>query len=707
MASSESLLPASWPSTDSVDQLTTSSNAPSQASSPWLSSSLAASPARGLGMHPVAVKSGPGTQSHADSKRSSLTTTTGWEPQDDPGQREYQASRRHTSGDANQVSRESHPVAGPENLPHPKSISSLRSHQRSMLQECFSDCSSSVYSGPSSTARGIGDIDFIRGDSGSPAGSGAPFQTATRLKTPSTYQTPDGATITFPLYAAHQLVCFSNPEDTQAVFGELLDLTARGEISDEWIMGLVLYPPFLKAVFRLVDTVVPTTKVLQPKSVCARVLEALLTKFSTRFILQQVLGPSLDMDGAVGMRYLIRRGRLKAEKTQSIIRGEDVTVIKVVRHAHKIMHATGLMSAASVQAILLVESMLHEIASLEQIHEPEIRQFVRGVIILLKNKALRRPGEQPKTDAARRVAALHLISTLLRTYKRLMDRLDEEWETPIMPQDDWLLQDLGVSDVFEYLRDEAGDSMVRCMALRVIRDFAIVDAEGVSLWRSLKDVISICVDVLLWKAEWQVGQDDKAKSLEIVKFNPPDDAYQIISRGLPELTTAAMAEGLMVDERGLLVEPLLYLIVEYSKSRDGSWPSVLSILIQSGLFHLLQEILLEPFGLEGDSHYRSACRVKADACICLTRCLEQMQAKDMKAVPADMGETLENLSLNADTPTNVRDFAMNALDALNDNAVRSIIQSRRAGSRQRPTVDSTPISPRHDTPHLGCDHASD
>lgn len=384
-----------------------------------------------------------------------------------------------------------------------------------MLQECFSDCSSSVYSGPSSTARGIGDIDFIRGDSDSPVTNDAPFQTASRLKATSTYQTPDGATIIFPLYAAHQLVCFSNPEDTQAVLGDLLDLTARGEISDEWIVGLVLYPPFLKAVIRLIDTVVPTTKVLQPKSVCARILEALLTRFSTYFILQKVLGPSLDMDGAVGMRYLIRRGRLKAEKTQSIIREEDVTVIKVVQHAHNIMHATGLMSAASVQAILLVESAVHEIASLEQIHEREIRRFVRDVIILLKNKALRRPGEQPKTDAARRVAALHLISTLLRTYKRLMDRLDEEWEAPIVPQDDWLLQDLGVSDVFEYLRDEAGDPLVRCMALRVIRDFAVVDAESVSLWRSLKGVICICVDVLLWKTEWQVGQDDKAVSASV------------------------------------------------------------------------------------------------------------------------------------------------------------------------------------------------
>lgn len=127
-----------------------------------------------------------------------------------------------------------------------------------------------------------------------------------------------------------------------------------------------------------------------------------------------------------------------------------------------------------------------------------------------------------------------------------------------------------------------------------------------------------------------------------------------------------MAQGFMADERGSLVEPLLCLIVEYSKSRDGSWSSMLSILIESGLIYILLEILREPLGLEGDPCYRSACRVKADACICLTRCFEQMKAKHMKVVPADLGGTLENLSLNAHLPANLRDFAMNALDALNE-----------------------------------------
>ncbi|KIO25130.1 hypothetical protein M407DRAFT_25563, partial [Tulasnella calospora MUT 4182] len=183
-------------------------------------------------------------------KRSNLVATAEWEPQNDLTRREYQAPRRRISGGANQVPFDTYSVAEPESHPHSTSISSLRSHQKSMLQECFSDCSSSVYSGTSSTARGIGDVEFA-----APAANDAPFQTASRLKTTATYHTPDGATITFPLYAAHQLVCFSNPEDTQAVLGELLDLTARGEISDEWITGLVLYPPFLKAVFRLMDTV--------------------------------------------------------------------------------------------------------------------------------------------------------------------------------------------------------------------------------------------------------------------------------------------------------------------------------------------------------------------------------------------------------------------------------------------------------------------
>ncbi|KIO23475.1 hypothetical protein M407DRAFT_27080 [Tulasnella calospora MUT 4182] len=320
---------------------------------------------------------------------------------------------------------------------------------------------------------------------------------------------------------------------------------------------------------------------------------------------------------------------------------------------------------------------------------------------------MRRPGERPNADPARRAAALHLVSTLLRTYKRLMERLDEEWEAPSMPQDDWLLQDLGVPDVFEYLRDESGDPMVRCMALRVIRDFAVVDVDAVALWESLADIVGVCVDVLLWKTEWQRGQADKAKPIEIVKFNPLDDAYQIFSFSPPELAVAVISQAFTVDERHTLVEPLLHLVVDHSKSQDGSWASVLSILIESGLFRFLQEILLEPFGPEGDFYRRSAYRAKADVCICLTRCLEQMKTKDMKSVPADMGETLENLARNGDLPVNLRDFAMNALDALNDNIVPSLVQSRRARSYVYPTVDSTPTSPRPDCAPIGSDNASD
>lgn len=161
-----------------------------------------------------------------------------------------------------------------------------------MLQECFSDGSSSVHRIQSSTsARGIiGDMKSLPEKIGNPTDTDAMFQTAARLKATPIYRTADGAMVRFPQYAAHQLLYFTNPEEIQVVLRDLLDLTAAREVNDEWIVGLVWHLPLLKALFRLADTVVPVTKLLSSKSVCALVLEVLLTKFAARYILFQVAG---------------------------------------------------------------------------------------------------------------------------------------------------------------------------------------------------------------------------------------------------------------------------------------------------------------------------------------------------------------------------------------------------------------------------------
>ncbi|KIO23476.1 hypothetical protein M407DRAFT_27081 [Tulasnella calospora MUT 4182] len=532
MASNESQPPAHSRSTGNTNRLATS-NAPPRTvgwadlSGPSLPSPLPPRPDWALGLKQMAVYSSAGPKLHAGVKPFNPVVTTGSNRQHDLTR---EAVPRRVIVDLNPAQENTHPAHEPENYFRSKSVFSLGSRHKSMLQECFSDCSSSVYSGQSSSAPGIGDTESITEKSDNPPESDALFQTAARLKTTPTYRAADGAIIRFPQYAAHQLICFSDPEEIQAVLRDLLDLTVNREISDEWIMGLVWHPPLLKAVFRLVDTVVPVTKLLSTRSVGARVLEALLARFPARFILSQLAGRNLDVHGTVGIRYLIRRSRSTAATTAPSVRVEEfLRAAGAVHHAYKIIEATGLMPAASVQAIRLVECALHGITSLEELHEEATRNFVKAIIVLVKNKNIRRPGERPEVDPARRVAALHLISTLLRTYKRLMERLDEEWETSSMPHEDWLLQDLGVSDVLAYLGDESADPMVRCMALRVIRDFAVVDVDAVALWESLGDIVGISVDVLLWNTEWHQGHHGEAKSLEIVKFNPLDDAYQIIA----------------------------------------------------------------------------------------------------------------------------------------------------------------------------------
>ncbi|KAG8926556.1 hypothetical protein FRC01_008702 [Tulasnella sp. 417] len=631
------------------------------------------------GLKPIAANNCAGTKPGAGAKPFTPMITIGSNRQLAPLRWLADATQPQVSGDLNQVPGNTHAAHNSKNHPRFGKVSSLGPRHKSMLQECFSDCSSSNLSRHSS----------LSSNRGNPIESETLFQTAARLKATPTYRTADGATIRFPQYAAHQLICFSDPEEIQAVLGDLLDFTVKRQISDEWITGMVLYPPLLKAVFRVMDAVVPITKLLLPKSVCARVLESLLTKFPARFILSQLAGRSLDIHGAVGIRYIIRRSRSTAGTLKTPPGEEFLVAAGAIHHAYGIIQETGLMPAASVQVIRLVECALHGITSLEQLHVESTREFVKATIRLLKRKIIRRPGEKPEVDPARRVAALHLISTILRTYKRLMESRDEEWDTPGMSPDDWLLQDLSVYDVYDYLRAESADQMVRCMALRVIRDFAVVDIDAVASWGPLGDIVGICVDVLLWKTDWQQGHTGEAKSLEIVKFNPLDDAYCIIALSPPQLTIAAMSKALT----------------------DKHWPSVLSMLLQSGLFSFLQNVLEEPFTTEGDSFCRSTCRTKTDACICLTRCLEQVTAKDMKMLPTSTCKTLKNLAQNEDLPLNLREVAVNGTHALNDTLGPLIVHLRsalpRRDSSPNSTTDSTSTSPRPNSNFTGSDQASD
>ncbi|KAG8957493.1 hypothetical protein FRC00_003896 [Tulasnella sp. 408] len=327
---------------------------------------------------------------------------------------------------------------------------------------------------------------------------------------------------------------------------------------------------------------------------------------------------------------------------------------------------SGADSVASIHAFRLVEATLSRIPTLDDMQQAPLRYVAQSITHLLKNKDLRRQGERPGVDAARRGAAMQLMSAILRSYKRLVERAEAESEVPEMSEKAWLLQDITVSDIVQYLQDDETDSMVRCMALRVIHDFASVYLDEVPQWEQLEDVVDTCAEVMLRKTTWQQDHELKAKSLDLVGFSPHDDAYQVLSFVPTELAVRSVSKALAVDNKVKVLEPLLALIVDHSALKDGYWPFMLSILIHGGCLSLFHDIINQPVPPEEDADDQTACRAKSDACIGLKSCFEQMRARDMKAVPSDLSLTLEKLSNDDGMTSFVRSSASAALMALNE-----------------------------------------
>lgn len=268
-----------------------------------------------------------------------------------------------------------------------------------------------------------------------------------------------------------------------------------------------------------------------------------------------------------------------------------------------------------------------------------------------------------------------------------------------MPKEEWILQKLGISDIVPYLHDANGHPLVRCMALRVLRDFADVDVDEVSRWDKLEDTLKICADVLFWKTKWQHGHEAASKSLGIAKFRPHDDAYQVIASSPPQLVIPILTKGLKADDKSSLLEPLISLIVDHSTLKDKYWPFMLSILLHGNCLSLFHEILLRPIPPEKDFRFRASCRAKAEACVGLTRCFEQMRAKDIKTIPSNVGLTLAKLANDEKLPVNLRGGANDALGALKENILPSLQVEIPQPVPRTPSsrLDSTPRSPQPDS----------
>lgn len=129
---------------------------------------------------------------------------------------------------------------------------------------------------------------------------------------------------------------------------------------------------------------------------------------------------------------------------------------------------------------------------------------------------------------------------------------------------------------------------------------------------------------------------------------------------------SALTKALSTFERSSLVEPLISLIVDHSKLKDKYWPLIISILLHSGCLSVFHQILRDPLPLENDVRYRRLCRAKTDSCIGLTRCFEQMRAKDVKTIPFDIEATLIRLYNDEKLPVSMRGRAWDTLGALKE-----------------------------------------
>ncbi|KAG8919908.1 hypothetical protein FRC01_001041 [Tulasnella sp. 417] len=534
------------------------------------------------------------------------------------------------------------------------------------------------------------------------------FDGRSRLKaTPATWTDQDGAEVKFPSLIAWHLTKTCNPQDAENALSDLLHATAKEELDQSWIQSLRSSESLLFGLFKLADMVTPVESLLNPKSPCAKVIDLLLKEYNVDDILTQV--HRSDMGGATALRYLICKARSVGSPAGESYdtKPKNLWVPEIaVQHARRIADWSGVDSLSMIPAIRLVESALASVHTLDRLQQPVYRTFLEAVIQLIKHKELVRPGKRPEAEPARRIAALHLVSSTLRKYKSILDRLEDETDTPTTPDQEWILQDLGISDIVPYLRHEDSHPLVRCMALRVLRDFANADADQVPRWEQLEDILTICVDVLLWQTKWQHGHEDTSKSIDIAKFCPHDDAYRVIILSPAELVIPILSRSLKAVDNIALLEPLMSLIVDHSRLKDKYWPFMLSMLFHSGCLSVFHGILLRQLPEETDLAYRTTCRAKAEACIGLTRCFEQMRAKDVKLVPSNIASTLTKLANNEKLPSTLRGRASDAFGTLRENVVtsheiRSQVLTHLDYSAAQSSNSNSASSMKHQSKHTG------
>lgn len=107
------------------------------------------------------------------------------------------------------------------------------------------------------------------------------------------------------------------------------------------------------------------------------------------------------------------------------------------------------------------------------------------------------------------------------------------------------------------------------------------------------------------------------------------------------------------------------LIVDHSKEGDRHWPAMLSNLIHGGITDYFIGVALLSVPDQRHPKYRDICRVKVDALTGLARCFEQILARDIACVRADVAEILGGLIDDENMPMLVQATAAWAIQVWN------------------------------------------
>ncbi|KAG8908613.1 hypothetical protein FRB99_004901 [Tulasnella sp. 403] len=214
--------------------------------------------------------------------------------------------------------------------------------------------------------------------------------------------------------------------------------------------------------------------------------------------------------------------------------------------------------------------------------------------------------------------------------------------------------------------DSRASGIVRAMGLAALRALVVSEPTVILEWDCMDAMVELCVGVLLWRTVWQHDLRTEEAEQGVGRLRPHDDAYTVLCYlPKPKLRLVFGRTLNQMARESTTVDALLSLIVDRSATNDPHWPSLLTILLEAGLFQVLLTTAATVLPDGEDRTYRTVFNMKIDALVALRRIFEQVQAKDLKHIEPNTFVTLTALVENRNLPLTIQRRALDALSLLN------------------------------------------